>query len=81
MIKSSMKKERIEIVLDKGIFLTIKERSAKEGKKLDEIIEAAILNYIGVSSGSMNLRRFAASSFCSKPFNINTSDLHSLFYQ
>jgi len=79
MIKSSKKKERIEIVLDKEIVLKINERSVKEGRTTDDIIEAAILNYIDVDSGRLSIKRAAAERFCSKPFNLTTSELKSLF--
>jgi len=71
-------KEKIGTMLDRDILRKIKERSAKEGRTISDIIQDALIKYNDTSSTKSELRRAAVNRFCSKPFNLNTRELNAL---
>ena len=76
--KPTENKEKIGTMLDRDILRKIKERSAKEGRTISDIIQDALIKYNDTSSTKSELRRSAVNRFCSKPFNLNTRELNAL---
>jgi metal-responsive CopG/Arc/MetJ family transcriptional regulator len=77
-LKHTENKKKIGTVLDKEIVKKVKERSAKEGRTISDIIEDALIKYNEADSTKTESRKIAAARFCSKPFNIKVSDLNKL---
>ena len=77
-VKASKKKEKIGTVLDSEILKRIKERSLKEGRTISDIIEDAVLKYNETDPVKSEIRKKAVERFCSKPFNLNISELNDL---
>jgi len=71
-------KKKVGTVLDKEIVKKIKERSAKEGKTISDIIQDAIIRDNEADITKSEIRKAAVARFCSKPFNIKTSELNEL---
>ncbi len=80
-IKQQDNKEKIGTILDKNIVRKIKDRSHKEGRSISEIIQDAILKYEDLEPAKLELRKSAVNRFCSKPFNLNQSDIEELLIE
>lgn len=77
-LKRAENKKKAGIVLDKEIVQKIKERSAKEGKTISDIIQDALIRYNEAGIAKSEIRKAAAARFCSRTFNIKTSELNKL---
>jgi hypothetical protein len=77
-LKKQENKEKVGTILDKNIVKKIKDRSHKEGRSISEIIQDAILKYDDLEPTKIELRKSAVNRFCSKPFNLNHSDIEEL---
>lgn len=71
-------KEKVGTVLDREILRKVKERSAREGRTISDIIQDALLKYNDTDSTNSELRKSAVARFCSKPFNLNTKEMNEL---
>ena len=71
-------KEKVGTILDKEVVKKIKARSAKEGRTISEIIQDAVLKFEELEPAKLELRIAAVNRFCSRPFNLNHSDLEEL---
>jgi hypothetical protein len=80
-IRQQDKKEKIVTILDKNIVRKIKDRSYKEGRSISQIIQDAILKYEDLEPTKLELRKSAVNRFCSKPFNLNQSDIEELLIE
>ncbi len=76
--RRSEKKEKVGTILDKEVVRMVKERAVKEGRTISDIIQDAILKYNNIDVARTEIRIQAAKRFCSKPFNLKTSDLNGL---
>jgi len=71
-------KEKVGTVLDREILRKVKERSAREGRTISDIIQDALLKYNDTDSTNSELRKAAVTRFCSKPFNLNMREMNEL---
>ncbi|OIO18557.1 MAG: hypothetical protein AUJ54_07715 [Ignavibacteria bacterium CG1_02_37_35] len=71
-------KEKVGTVLDREILRKVKERSAREGRTISDIIQDALLKYNDTDSTKSELRKSAVTRFCSKPFNLNMREMNEL---
>jgi hypothetical protein len=76
--KHSENKEKVGTILDRKVMLKIKERSAREGRTISDIIQDALIKYNEIDLAKTELRRAAVNRFCSRPFNLDTSDINEL---
>jgi hypothetical protein len=76
--KLNENKEKIGTVLDRNILRKIKERGAREGRTISDIIQDALIKYNETDTTKSELRRGAVNRFCSKPFNLNTKEMSEL---
>ncbi len=76
--KHTENKEKVGTVLDKDLLRKVKERSAREGRTISDIIQDALIKYNDTDSTNSELRRAAVNHFCSKPFNLSTKDINDL---
>jgi metal-responsive CopG/Arc/MetJ family transcriptional regulator len=77
-MKLKEKKEKVGTILDSDLLRKIKERSAREGRTISDIIQDALLKYNDTDSTKSELRKAAVTRFCSKPFNLNTREINEL---
>jgi metal-responsive CopG/Arc/MetJ family transcriptional regulator len=77
-LKRTENKKKIGTVLDKEIVQKVKERSAKEGRSISDIIQDALIRYNEADPIKTEIRKAAVARFCSKPFNIKASELNEL---
>jgi hypothetical protein len=77
--KLTVNKEKVGTVLDRDIFHKIKERSAREGRTISDIIQDALIKYNDTDTTKSEFRKAAVNRFCSKPFNLNMKDINELF--
>ena len=77
-IKQTENKKKVGTILDKDVVKRIKERSAKEGRTISDIIQDALIKYNETDITNSEIRKAATARFCSNPFNIKTSDLNEL---
>ena len=71
-------KEKIGTVLDKDVVKLLKERSAREGRAISDILQDAILHYQESDTGTAHVRLAAVSRLCSRPFNLTRKDLDEI---
>lgn len=76
--KHTENKEKVGTVLDKDLLRRVKERSAREGRTISDIIQDALIKYNDTDSSNSELRRAAVNRFCSRPFNLNTKEINDL---
>lgn len=76
--KHTENKEKVGTVLDKDLLRRVKERSAREGRTISDIIQDALIKYNDTDSTKSELRRAAVTRFCSRPFNLNTREINDL---
>ncbi len=76
--KHTENKEKVGTVLDKDLLRRVKERSAREGRTISDIIQDALIKYNDTDSTKSELRRAAVNRFCSRPFNLNTREINDL---
>jgi metal-responsive CopG/Arc/MetJ family transcriptional regulator len=76
--KHTENKEKVGTVLDKDLLRRVKERSAREGRTISDIIQDALIKYNDTDSTKSELRRAAVNRFCSRPFNLNTKEINDL---
>jgi hypothetical protein len=74
----SERKEKVGTVLDIHVIRKVKERSAKEGRTISDIIQEALIKYDEIDLTKAELRKTAVDRFCSKPFNLNISEVNEL---
>ncbi|MDP2302479.1 MAG: ribbon-helix-helix protein, CopG family [Ignavibacteria bacterium] len=77
-MKLKEKKEKVGTILDSDLLRKIKERSAREGRTISDIIQDALLKYNDTDSTKSELRKSAVTRFCSKPFNLNMREMNEL---
>ena len=77
-VKTSTKKAKIGTILARDILQLVKERSLKEGRTISDIIEDALMKYNQSDPVKSEIRKKAVERFCSKPFNLNISELNDL---
>ncbi|HKJ81432.1 MAG TPA: hypothetical protein VJ954_05365 [Ignavibacteriaceae bacterium] len=77
-LKKLEDKEKVGTILDKNIVKKIKDRSHTEGRSISEIIQDAILKYEELEPTKLELRKSAVNRFCSKPFNLNQTDIEEI---
>lgn len=78
LTRRSENKEKVGTILDKEVVRIIKERALKEGRTISDIIQDAILKYSDADVVKLEIRRKAVKNFCSRPFNLKTSELNEL---
>ena len=76
--RSSKSKEKVGTILDTDVVRIIKDRSVKEDRTMSDIIEEAVIRYNDLDVTNREIRRNAVKSFCSRPFNLKTSELEEL---
>jgi len=76
--KLTENKEKVGTVLDRDLLRKIKERSAREGRTISDIIQDALIKYNDTDTTKSELRRAAVNRFCSKPFNLNTREINEI---
>ncbi|KAF0151259.1 MAG: hypothetical protein FD143_2114 [Ignavibacteria bacterium] len=76
--KHTENKEKVETFLDKELIRRVKERFAREGRTISDIIQDALIKYNEAESTKPELRRAAVNRFCSRPFNLNTREINDL---
>ena len=77
-IKRTENKKKVGTILDKEIVKKVKERSAKEGRTISDIIQDALIKYNEVDVTKSEIRKAAVTRFCSRPFNIKINDINKL---
>jgi metal-responsive CopG/Arc/MetJ family transcriptional regulator len=76
--KLTENKEKVGTVIDRDLLRKIKERSAREGRTISDIIQEALIKYNDTDTTKSELRKAAVMRFCSKPFNLNTKEINEL---
>ncbi len=76
--QSKPKKVKIGTILDEEVLQRLKERSVKEGRPLNALIEDAILKYEQDETSSRELRLRALDSVLAIKFNIADDDLRQI---
>ena len=76
--KLTENKEKVGTVLDRNILRSTKERAAREGRTISDIIQDALLKYNETDTTNSELRKSAIKRFCSKPFNLSTREIKEL---
>jgi metal-responsive CopG/Arc/MetJ family transcriptional regulator len=71
-------KTKIDIVLEEDVAQKLKERAAKEGKPINEIIEEVLSWYLTKGSNQQKLRESAVAHLCSRPFNLSTKEMQEI---
>ncbi len=76
--QSKPKKVKVGTILDEEVLQRLKERSVKEGRPLNALIEDAILKYEQDETSSRELRLRALDSVLAIKFNIADDDLRQI---
>ena len=76
--QSKPKKVKVGTILDEEVLQRLKERSVKEGRPLNALIEDAILKYEQDETSSRELRLRALDSVLAIKFNIPDDDLRQI---
>ncbi|MCL4538239.1 MAG: hypothetical protein M1378_01330 [Bacteroidetes bacterium] len=76
--QSKPKKVKVGTILDEEVLQRLKERSVKEGRPLNALIEDAILKYEQDETSSRELRLRALDSVLAIRFNIADDDLRQI---
>ena len=76
--QSKPKKVKIGTILDEEVLQRLKERSVKEGRPLNALIEDAILKYEQDETSSRELRLRALDFVLAIKFNIADDDLRQI---
>ena len=76
--QSKPKKVKLGTILDEEVLQRLKERSVKEGRPLNALIEDAILKYEQDETSSRELRLRALDSVLAIKFNIADDDLRQI---
>ena len=71
-------KEKVGTILDSGVVQKLKERSAKEGRAISEVIQDAIVRYTESEALTRDMRLAAVHQFCSRPFNLTHEELEEI---
>jgi hypothetical protein len=71
-------KEKVGTILDKDVVQYLREKSAKEGRAISDVIQEAVLEYEGADAASLETRLAAAQRFCSKPFKLSFKDINEI---
>jgi metal-responsive CopG/Arc/MetJ family transcriptional regulator len=67
-------KVKIGTILEDDVVQKLKERSVKERRPQNEIIQDALNRYLSTSSRQKDLRKAALAQFCSRPFKISAKE-------
>jgi metal-responsive CopG/Arc/MetJ family transcriptional regulator len=73
-VKPGVVKVKIGTILEDDVVQKLKERSAKERRPQNEIIQDALNLYLSTSSRQKDLRKAALAQFCSRPFKISAKE-------
>ena len=71
-------KTKVGTVLDKEVVQQLRERAAKEGRSMNEIIYDALTRYFQSSSQMSDERRAAVERLCSRPFQLSIQELNEI---
>lgn len=72
------RKIKVGTMLDERVVLYLKERSARERRPINSLIEEAVRKSEKESSFSKEIRIHAMQQFLSRPFNISLEDLRAI---
>jgi hypothetical protein len=75
---SKKPKEKIGTILDAEVVNYLREKSAREGRAISDVIQEAVLEYEGADAASLETRLAAARRFCSKPFKLSSKDINEI---
>ena len=67
-------KVKIGTILEDDVVQKLKERSVRERRPQNEIIQDALNRYLSTSSRQKDLRKAALAQFCSRPFKISAKE-------
>lgn len=76
--KLTVNKEKVGTVLDRDIIRKIKERSAREGRTISDIIQEVLVRFNDTDTTKSEMRKAAVKHFCSKPYNLNLREINEL---
>lgn len=71
-------KTKVGTVLDKEVVQQLRERAAKEGRSMNEIIYDALIQYFQTSAKRGDQRRAAVERLCSRPFRLSLQELNEI---
>ena len=71
-------KTKVGTVLDKEIVQQLRERAAKEGRSMNEIICDALIQYFQTGAKRSDQRRAVVERLCSKPFRLSLQELNEI---
>ena len=72
------RKIKVGTVLDKEILWQLKERAAKEGRSISDLINNALQKYFQNIKMHRDARRAAVEQLCSKPFHLSVRELNEI---
>ncbi len=76
--ENKIMKTKVGTVLEKEVVRQLRQRAAKEGRSMNEIISDALTNYFRVSDKPAEQRREAVKRLCSKPFQLSPRELNEI---
>jgi hypothetical protein len=71
-------KEKIGTILDKDVAHYLREKSAKEGRAISDVIQEAVLHYNSAEADEIRAHEEAVNRLCSRPFNLTRQEIDEI---
>ncbi len=71
-------KQKIGTLIEEQVMRLAKRRAAEEGRPLSDLIQDALLQYLGKDAAKPRERKMAYQLFCERPMKIPTDQLRLL---